>query len=94
MNIPDLSTIEMSINNSNNNLKQILNDISLYLKHRYNIMDNFNFSNGDHKMTIPPEWYINSFSKSLEKIDEKYKKKEYEKLFIKLKKNTLNVSKK
>ena len=89
MNIPDLDTIEININNSNN-MKLILNDISLYLKHRYNIMDNFIYSNDVQKMTIPPEWYINSFSKSLEKMDEKYKKKEYEKFFIKFKKNIGN----
>ena len=87
MNIPDLDTIEI---NNNNNMKLILKDISLYLKHKYNIMDNFNYSNDDQKITIPPEWYINSFSKSLEKMDEKYKKKEYEKFFIKFKKNIEN----
>ena len=89
MNIPELDNIEIN-NINNNNIKQILNDLSAYLKHKYNIMDNFDFSEGEQKMSIPPEWYITSFCKSLEKIDDKYKKKEYEKFFIKYKKNIEN----
>ena len=83
MNITELDTIEIS---NSNNLKHILNDISLYLQHKYNIMDNFFFSEGEHKMQVPLEWYITSFSKLLEKVDSKYNKKEYEKFLSKFKK--------
>ena len=89
MNLPELDTIDIKINN-NNSIKQIMNDISLYLQHNHNIMDNFNthdlLEDSDPKMKIPLEWYINSLSKSMEKMDDKYKKKEYEKFFVKFKK--------
>ena len=41
-------------------------------------------------MSVPPEWYIDSFSKSWEEIDEKYKKKQCEKFLVKYKKNIEN----
>ena len=87
MNIPEIDTIEIS---NSNNLKQILQELSLYLKHKYNIMENFDFSEGDQKLSVPPEWYIDSFSKSWEEIDEKYKKKQCEKFLVKYKKNIEN----
>ena len=95
MNLPELDTIDIKISN-NNSTKQIMNDISLYLQHNHNIMDNFNthdhdlLDDSDIKMKIPLEWYINSLSKSMEKMDDKYKKKEYEKFFVKFKKNVEN----
>ena len=95
MNLPELDSIGLKINNSNNT-KQIMNDLSLYINSKHNIMDNFNdnssTTDNDHyqKMKIPLEWYINSLSKSMEKMDDKYKKKEYEKFFIKFKKNIEN----
>jgi len=93
MNLPELDTIDIKISNSNS-IKQIMNDISLYLQHNHNIMDNFNthdlIDDSDPKVKIPLEWYINSLSKSMEKMDDKYKKKEYEKFFVKFKKNVEN----
>ena len=93
MNLPELDTIDIKISNSNST-KQIMNDISLYLQHNHNIMDNFNthdlIDDSDPKVKIPLEWYVNSLSKSMEKMDDKYKKKEYEKFFVKFKKNVEN----
>ena len=86
INIPSLESILFNENNINN-LKQIMSDLSSYIKNKYNIMDYFNessFYENDEK--IPPEWYISSFLEMLEKMDEKYKKKEYEKFFQKFKK--------
>ena len=87
MNIPQLENIEINNINNNNNTKQILNDLSLYLKNRHNITDNFNTNDYSQKMIIPSEWYINSFVNALEKMNDKYKKKEYEKFFMEFKKN-------
>ena len=60
MNLPELDTIDIKISN-NNSIKQIMNDISLYLQHNHNIMDNFNthdlLDDSDPKMKIPLEWY-------------------------------------
>ena len=84
MKIPDLDDIEININNYNNT-KKLLNDLSMYLKHKQNIFANS--SNNELKITIPLEWYINSLYKCLEKIKDKYKKKEYEKFFLKLNRN-------
>ena len=86
INIPSLESILFNENNINN-LKQIMSDLSSYIKNKYNIMDYFNessFYENDEK--IPPEWYINYFCEMEEKMDEKYKKKEYEKFFQKFKK--------
>ena len=89
MNIPELENIEIN-NIYSNNTKQILSNLSSYLKNRPNIMYNYDFYEGSQKLEIPLEWYITSLSKSLEKIDDKYKKKEYEYFFIKLKNNITN----
>ncbi len=86
INIPSLESILFNENNINN-LKQIMSDLSSYIKNKYNIMDYFNessFYENDEK--IPPEWYINYFCEMEEKMDEKYKKKEHEKFFQKFKK--------
>ena len=52
MKIPDLDDIEININNYNNT-KKLLNDLSMYLKHKQNIFANS--SNNELKITIPLE---------------------------------------
>ena len=90
INIPSLD--EASIDDKNiNNLKQIMNDLNSYIKNKYNIMEYFKEDALEEtEDKIPMEWYISSFLEILEKMDEKYKKKEYEKFFIKFKKNIEN----
>ena len=85
VNIPALETISIDDNNVNN-LKLIINDLSSYIKNKFNIIEYFK----ENEDKIPPEWYINSFTEYLEKIDEKYKKKEYEKFFDKFEKSIKN----
>ena len=85
INIPSLETTSIDDKNLNN-FKQIINDLSFYIKNKYNIIEYFK----ENEDKIPPEWYINSFVELLEKMDEKYKKKEYEKFFDKFKKSIKN----
>ena len=89
INIPPLETIPIN-EKSINSLKQIISDLSSYIKNKYNIFeffkDNLLEENEDK---IPKEWYINSFIELLEKMDDKYKKKEYEKFFDKFKKSII-----
>ena len=49
-------------------------------------MENLDFSEGDQKLSVPPERYIDSFSKSQEEIDEKCERGGCEKFLIKYKK--------
>ena len=90
INIPSLE--ETSINEKNvNNLKQIMHDLNSYIKNKYNIMEYFKEDSFDeNEEKIPLEWYISSFLEILEKMDDKYKKKEYEKFFTKFKKSIGN----
>ena len=90
INIPSLE--ETSIDEKNiNNLKQIMSDLNSYIKNKCNIMEYFkDESIEENDETIPIEWYISSFLEMLEKMDEKYKKKEYEKFFVKFKKSIEN----
>ena len=85
INIPAVETTSIDDKNINN-LKQIINDLSSYIKNKYNIIVYFK----ENEDKIPPEWYITSFVEYLEKMDEKYKKKEYEKFFDKFKKSIKN----
>ena len=90
INIPSLEIAPIDEKN-NNNLKQIMDDLTLYIKNKYNVKEYFTegtFEESNEK--IPIEWYISSFLEILEKMDEKYKKKEYEKFFIKFKKSIDN----
>ena len=90
INIPSLE--ETSIDDKNiNNLKLIMSDLNSYIKNKYNIMEYFKEDSlEENDERIPIEWYISSFLEMLEKMDEKYKKKEYEKFFIKFKKSIDN----
>ena len=90
INMPALESTSIDDKNINN-LRQIINDLLSYIKNKYNIMEYFKegtFEETEEK--IPPEWYINSFIEILDKMDEKYKKKEYEKFFKKFKKSIQN----
>ena len=90
INIPSLETAPIDEKNINN-LKQIMDDLSSYIKNKYNVKEYF--TEGalvENNEKIPIEWYISSFLEILEKMDEKYKKKEYEKFFIKFKKSIDN----
>ena len=91
INIPSLESTPIE-EKSSNNLKQIIYELTSYIKNKFNIMEYFKDNAiGENENKIPPEWYINSFNDFLDKMDEKYKKKEYEKFFEKFQNNLKNA---